>query len=111
MKPLELAYQYMDYFYGEGPIDAMKDLLTEPFTFKGPFYEFDGAEAYIASLKADPPKDMDYDIMQAYENETSACLVYQFSKEGVSTAMSQTFEVTNGKISRILLVFDSGAFG
>jgi len=110
MKPLELANMYMKVFYGGGSIESLKDLFSDKFSFKGPFYEFSSADAYIESLKSEPPKDFEYKIIEAYENDTSACLVYQFSKHNISTPMTQIFEVANGKISNILLVFDTAAF-
>ena len=47
---------------------------------------------------------------EIFENENSVCLVYQFSKPGVKTRMIQTFEINDGKISKIKLVFDTKAF-
>ena len=110
MTPLKLANRYMEIFYGEESIDSLTDIFSEEFSFKGPFHEFSTSGEYIESLKSDPPEGLNYKIIQAYENEKSACLVYQFSKAGISTIMSQVFEVDNEKISRIILVFDTGAF-
>ncbi len=110
MKPLELANKYMEVFYSGESLDDLHQLFANEFSFKGPFYEFDTAEAYIESLKLNPPKDFNYKIIESYEKEESACLVYQFSKPGVSTLMAQMFEVTNEKISTILLVFDTASF-
>ena len=100
----------MEVFYGEEPIESLDGLFSEEFSFKGPFHEFNTSAEYIESLKLDPPVGLEYRIIEAYENEKSACLVYQFSKPGLSTIMSQIFEVSNGKISKIILVFDTGAF-
>lgn len=100
----------MDIFFGDGPIDSLADILSENFTFKGPFYTFDSAEAYLESLKTDPPEGMTYNLIESYENDNSACLIYLFTKQNVSTVMSQTFKVASGKIADILLVFDSADF-
>ncbi|MCW8930126.1 MAG: hypothetical protein OQL19_07825 [Gammaproteobacteria bacterium] len=110
MSPLKLANRYMEIFYGGESIDTLASIFSDEFSFKGPFYEFNTATEYIKSLKVDPPREVRYKIIETYENETSACLIYQFSKPGISTIMSQIFEVTNGKISRILLVFDTRDF-
>ena len=110
MTPLKLANRYMEIFYGEEPIDRLDEILSEKFSFNGPFHEFNSSAEYIDSLKLDPPVGLDYKIIEAYENENSACLIYQFSKQGMSTIMSQIFEVCNGKISKVILVFDTGAF-
>jgi len=110
MTPLNLANRYMEVFYGGEPIESLSEIFSEEFSFKGPFHEFNTSAEYIESLKSDPPVGLEYKIIAAYENEKSACLVYQFSKSGMSTIMSQIFEVANGKISKIILVFDTGAF-
>lgn len=109
MEPLDLANQYMEIFFESDSIDSLADILSKNCTFKGPFYQFDSAKAYIDSLKSDPPESVSYRIIESYQNEHSACLVYKFSKPGVSTVMSQVFEVSGVKISGIHLIFDTGA--
>ncbi len=49
-------------------------------------------------------------MIRSFEDKSGACLVYEFAKPGVCTPMTQLFEVRDGKISHILLVFDTGAF-
>lgn len=110
MKPLELARLYMDVVFAGKNMDALNELLADEFTFKGPFYEFDSADAYIQSLRSDPPQDFQYETIQSFETESCACLVYQFSKPGISVPMAQIFEISNNKISKILLIFDTQSF-
>lgn len=107
--PLDLALKYMDTFYS-GRIEDLSHLLARDCIFKGPFFEFDNAEAYIDSLMKAPPRGLEYKIIDAFENETSACLVYRFFKPGLSVPMSQLFETRDGKIYRILLIFDTVPF-
>ena len=110
MKPLELALKYMDIvFNGKNP-DELNNLFADEFIFSGPFNKFDTAEDYIKSLKTDPPLGFEYKILRTFEGESSVCLVYQFSKPGVSVPMAQLFETNCGKISRIMLIFDTAAF-
>lgn len=96
-------------FSGEN-LEALNELLADEFTFKGPFYEFDSANAFIQSLQSDPPQDFEYEIIQSFETESCACLVYQFFKPGVSVPMAQVFETRGNKISKILLIFDAREF-
>lgn len=110
MEPLDLALKYMEIFFSGRDIGELRPLLSKDFSFQGPFYTFTTAEDYITSLSADPPKDFEYEIIQTFENESHACLVFQFSKPGVSTPMAQLFRISEGKICRILLVFDTGVF-
>ncbi len=110
MNPLELANRYMDIVFSTGEFDELHDVFTDTLKFKGPLFQFENPSDYIRSLKHDPPLDFKYEIIQSFENKSSACLVYKFSKPGISTMMTQTFEITGNKISGILLVFDTKAF-
>lgn len=110
MTPLELASKYMEIFYSGKSLDALQPLLSKNMMFKGPLFEFDTAEAYIASLKSSPPENFEYEIIDSYQKDNSVCLVYSFTKPGVTTLMSQSFKIRDNKISEILLIFDTGAF-
>ncbi|MFQ5598120.1 MAG: nuclear transport factor 2 family protein [Nitrospiria bacterium] len=110
MKPLALAQQFMDIFFSEDNPEQLKPLLSGDFTFQGPFYTFDSPEDYIEALRSNPPQGMQYRIIRAYESESSACLIYRFIKPGVGTPMAQVFEVRDGRICKILLLFDTRPF-
>ncbi len=53
---------------------------------------------------------MTYKIIESFENDSCACLIYQFSKEGISVPMVQLFEIDDDKISKFVLIFDTAAF-
>ncbi len=110
MRALELAQNYMEIIFGGGDLDRLNDLLSDDLSFEGPFYRFDTAAEYVDSLKTEPPQGFNYEMIQAFENGKSACLIYQFSKPGISIPMVQMFEVRDDRISRILLVFDTEPF-
>ena len=110
MRPLKLAQKYMDIVFTTGNLDQLRHILADDLQFRGPLYSFDNANDYITSMKKDPPKDFEYEIIKTFKDSSSVCLVYKFSKTGVSTIMTQTFEVAGGKIKSILLVFDTSAF-
>jgi len=111
MKPMDLALKYMEIFYSGKNIDRLYQLFSDDFIFNGPLFKFDSAKGYVKSLMDDPPKGLTYKIIQTYESESSVCLVYEFSKPGISCVpMAQLFETRKNKISRILLIFDTQAF-
>lgn len=110
MRPSDLALKYMEIFFSGENLETLTDLFADDLTFEGPFHSFDTAHDYIASLKSGPPVGLAYEIIHVFEDEHSACVVYQFSKAGISTPMAQLFEVADGKISKILLIFDTGPF-
>lgn len=109
-KPLDLAEIYMKSFFGQAPLDMMNEILAEDLVFEGPFHKSSTAKAYIESLRENPPGDVHYHLENAYEDENTACLVYLFYKPGVETRMAQRFEIADGKICKISLVFDTSAF-
>ena len=110
MKAAELALKYLEVFFSGENLDELKSLLADNFSFTGPFYQFSSADGYINSLQADPPKGMKYEIIKLFEDKNSACIIYQFTKENVSTPMAQLFETENGKLNKIVLIFDSKDF-
>ena len=110
MRPIDLANQYMDIFFGGGSPEQLHHICHPDMIFQGPFVQFNSAPAYIESLKNDPSREMSYQLLHSYEDESSACLIYQFNKGKLSTPMMQYFETNNGKISRILLIFDGRPF-
>lgn len=110
MKPLDLAQRYLDIFFSGEGLEALTDLLSEDCSFRGPFVNFDSAQDYIASLISDPPRDSSYKIISALGDDHNAIIVYHFSKPGITTPMAQHFEVTQGRISHISLIFDGLAF-
>ena len=110
MTPLELALTYMDCVFTSGNLGQLRIILADHLKFRGPLLEFDNADNYVKSLRNDPPDGFDYELIKTYEDNTSACLVYRFSKPGVDAVMSQLFEVENEKIVSILLVFDASLF-
>jgi len=110
MTRLNLAKQFLDIFYSGKNLDDLYRLVTDNFSFYGPLYQYNSAQAYIEALKNDPPNDLHYFILQEYENQTSVCLIYQFSKPGIQLPMTQLFEFQEEKISKITLIFDPTEF-
>lgn len=110
MSPLQLANRYMNILFDEGELDDLLELFADEFQFSGPFYEFSSGRTYVDALKAGPPRDFSYETIGAWEDDTSACIMYQFQKPGISVTMSQFFEIDNDRICRILLVFDTAPF-
>ena len=110
MSPVQVAEKYMACFYGDAPLESMEALLADDLIFRGPLYEFSSAKDYLESLRADPPIGAKYQMIKVYEGDNSVCLIYLFSKQGIETLMAQTFEINDGKISKINLIFDTKAF-
>ena len=110
MKPLQLALKYMEVFFGGKDMEALRPLFAKNMRFKGPLFSSETAEEYIRALKSDPLRGLDYRILGLKENRASARLLYIFSRAGLRTPMEQTFEVNDGKITKMLLNFDARIF-
>lgn len=100
----------MTILFDDGDLEELMEVFADEFHFSGPFYEFGSARAYVDALKAGPFRDYSYEIIGEFENGDSACVVFRFIKPGISVIMSEYFGVTNGKIGKILLVFDTAPF-
>lgn len=100
----------MDCVFKTGNLEELRNILSDDLQFRGPYVNFNSADDYMNSLRKDPPENFEYEMIKNFTDKTSACLIYQFSKPTISTTMIQTFETTQGKICRILLVFDTSAF-
>jgi hypothetical protein len=110
MSALGLALRYMEIFYSGKELDRLEEILHDTLQFRGPLYRFDSARQYIESLKNDPPTDCSYRILHAFEKDDTVNLIYDFSKSGITTTMSQLFKVVDNKIAHIELIFDSAVF-
>jgi len=110
MSALDLALRYMEIFYSGKELDRMEEILHDTLQFRGPLYQFDSAQEYIVSLKDDPPMDCSYRILHTFEKGDTVNLIYDFSKPGITTTMSQLFKVVDNKIAHIELIFDSAVF-
>lgn len=110
MSPLDVALRYMEIFFSGRNLERLHEILGDPFEFTGPLYRFDSARAYVESLQADPPEGFAYRLLQTFADGGRVNLIYQFSKPGVETVMSQFFQIRDGRIARTLLIFDTGPF-
>lgn len=111
MTPLELALVYMDCLFETGDFDHLRTYLDDNLRFEGPLYRYESADDYINALKRDPPDNFSYKILKTWSDQSSACLVYQFTKPGISTTMAQVFETSGDKIKSIQLIFDASLSG
>ncbi len=78
MSLLELAKKYMHIVFTSGKLDELHDILAHDLKFSGPFYNFNTADSYKKSMREAPPKEFEYEIIKSYEDNSSACLLYNF---------------------------------
>ena len=101
MSPIELAKKYLEIFYSANNLERLYSICDENLVFSGPFIQSNTASEYVESLVEDPPVGMSYQIVSAYENTNSACVIYEFSKGDINVLMAQEFYTAAGKITQI----------
>jgi hypothetical protein len=110
MNHADLALRYLEIFFSGQGFDELLEMFAESLQFEGPFYSFDSAQDYVDSLKSDPPIGCEYKLLNICEDAGFVTVIYEFKKDSIQTSMSQLFEIKNGKITKILLIFDTGKF-
>ena len=101
----ELALTYIHCFCA-GDIDGLAPLLAPDLTFSGTFHSFASSEAYLSSLRDDPPERGQCKIQSVTEDSTSVAVFYEYHKPEGVMQLAQLFRMSGQKISDILLVFD-----
>ena len=105
MNKREVVLEFLSCFCN-GDIDALEPLLAEDLRFTGPFHRFDCRDAYIGSLKEDPPEKTGYRVLSLAESGDDVCVFYDYEKSDQSVTIAQLCKFKDRKIGEILLVFD-----
>jgi len=105
----ELAMEFLRCFCA-GDVNGLAALLADDLQFKGPFHEFKSSEAYVDTLKTDPPGKCGCLVLSVTENGDNVSVYYDYVKSDRTITIAQLFKFKNRKISEILLVFDGRGF-
>lgn len=109
MNNRDVAMEFLRCFCA-GDINDLVPLLAEDFQFKGPFHQFSSSDAYLDSLKNDPPEKCGYRVLNVMESGDSVSIYYDYEKSDRSITIAQLFTFKNQEIREILLVFDGREF-
>lgn len=112
MTNTETAQRFVQAFTGHD-VATMTSLLTEDFTFEGPMMQHDGRQDFLDSLSNCAGWKMSVEFLEALESDTQAVLLYRWSMHAPvsqSLLMSEWYELRDGKICAVRLVFDSSQF-
>jgi len=93
-----------------GDVNSLAPLLAEDLQFKGPFYQFNSRDAYLESLKKDPPGKCDFRVLSVTESKDNVSIYYEYEKMDGPITIAQLFRFKKRKIHEILLVFDGRGF-
>lgn len=106
----EVAMEFLRRFCARD-IDGLAPLLAGDLQFTGPFHRFGSSEAYLESLRDDPPEQSSYRVLSVTESADSVSVCYDYEKSNATITVAQLFTFENQKISALLLVFDGWPFG
>ncbi len=109
MENREVAMEFLRCFCA-GDINGLVPLLAEDLQFTGPFHHCSSSDAYLDSLKNDPPEQCGYRVFSVMEGGDSVSIYYDYEKSDGALTIAQLFTFKNQKIGEILLVFDGRGF-
>lgn len=109
MNNREMAMEFLSCFCA-GDVEGLVPLLAKDLRFVGPFHQFDSRDAYLDSLRNDPPEKCGYWVLSVTESEDSLSIYWVYEKSDGDLTIAQLFKFRDQKISEILLVFDGRGF-
>lgn len=110
MRNAELVKVYFEVFFENHQFEKLYDIFAGELIFIGPFICSNTASEYINALKKDPPVNCSYEIIHQFEQQNKINVLYKFKSAEVEAWMSQLFEIEDGRIAKIILIFDSALF-
>lgn len=105
-RPSQLAEQYIQAFCA-GDLDALREILADDLSFRGPLFEFTTAGEYLKSLEEHPLARSSYRIVSVLEDGQSAAVFWEYQKPDANMLLAQLFRSDGEKITEIVLVFDA----
>jgi ketosteroid isomerase-like protein len=97
--------------WGRGDFEALRELLTEDFTFRGPLDRAESPDAFIDLIRRNAPAFSGVvfsDIHRVVDGDRAVSL-YHFELGEARVPMAEAFEVRDAHIARVDLYFDPAA--
>ena len=105
--PSEISIEFVSAFCA-GELDSLEELLAADLRFTGPLFRCDCRASYLGRLYRDPPTPTSYRILRMFESPDGVCVLYEYGESKRPVLVSQFNRFFGGRISEILLVFDTG---
>ena len=112
MKPIaEIVHQFYAALEKQD-YGALRALLHDNLSFRGPIDRFDEAESYLEAIKKLAPITERIDELKMFTDDTDVCVLYDLvTKTPAGTAfVSEWFRIDGDKIAAIRVVFDARPF-
>lgn len=97
---------------GKGDFTAARKLLQDDMTFQGPIDTFNNADQYLESLKRLASIIQRIDLKRVFADGDDVCVLYDMvTNTPAGTAfIAEWYQVKNGKIAALRVVFDARPF-
>jgi SnoaL-like domain len=82
---------------------AARDYLADNLTFVGVFGSHEGAEPFIQDMER---LRLKFDVARLFGDGEDICMFYNLTASGVTLFASGWFQVREGKVSSVRIVFD-----
>ena len=107
---VKTAMKFLECFCA-GDVEGLAPLLAEGLRFRGPLHQFGSRDAYLDSLRNDPPEKCEYRVLSVTQDEDSVSVYYDYEKSEGFLTVAQLFRFKDQQISELLLVFDARELG
>ena len=113
MQAQDVVTAYLDAFYG-GDFDRAGVLLAEGFSFRGPFVEVDGRDAFLASAEGLKRIVRGATVRRQLQDGDDVCTLYDVHLEtpagSGSVPMTEWHRVSDGRLQSGVVLFDTAKF-
>lgn len=113
MQAQDVVAAYLDAFYG-GDFDRAGDLLAEGFSFRGPFVEVDGRDAFLASAEGLKRIVRGASVRRQLQHGDDVCTLFDLHLETPAGAgsipMTEWHRVAGGRLESGVVLFDTVRF-
>jgi hypothetical protein len=112
MSPSDIIRQYFETFFsGPARHSAVRDWLTDDFTFRDPLMSADSADEYVQQVTAyGDEMDMQVEVRQIINQGDIVAALVTFQSPAGPITYAQWFTLRAGKIARLEVVYDPRPF-
>ena len=109
--PQQTAEAYFE-AWSNKDFDGARSLLHDDVSFLGPFDTFDNADDLIQAITGLGQLIKGLEMRRVFTNGQDVCIIYDLvpNKAVASVPIAEWYQVRDGKISAISIIFDTGAF-
>lgn len=90
-----------------GNIDGLAPILAARLRVHGPLHQCASRDAYLATLRNDPPDPSPYKVLSVTESDDGVAVFYDYGSADGALTIAQLFRFKDNLIVEMRLVFDT----